>query len=127
MTRLKLSSVTAGYGQRPVLQGVSLEVRAGELWALLGPNGAGKSTVVKVALGLLPSSGGVSACGMDPRLGARAQLARQLAWVPQSPAEEGGAFTGLELALMGRSPHLGAWGLPSASDVERARAALAAG
>lgn len=122
---LKLGSVTAGYGHAPVLKGVSLEVQPGQLWALLGPNGAGKSTVVKVALGLLAAQGEVTACGVDPRRASRAELARQVAWVPQTPAEEGSAFTGLELALMGHSPHLGAWGLPSAADVERANRALA--
>jgi iron complex transport system ATP-binding protein len=109
-----------------VLHGVSLDVEPGQLWALLGPNGAGKSTVVKVALGLLPALGEVRACGVDPRVGARRELAKQVAWVPQTPADEGAAFTGLELALMGRSPHLGAWGLPSASDTQCALAALEA-
>jgi iron complex transport system ATP-binding protein len=107
-----------------VLHGVSLDVEPGQLWALLGPNGAGKSTVVKVALGLLPAEGEIRACGFNPRGVPRAQLARQVAWVPQNPADEGAAFTGLELALMGRSPHLGSWGLPSESDVERAHEAL---
>ena len=122
--RLRFSSVDAGYAAVPVLQNVSLEVEPGQLWTLLGPNGAGKSTVVKVALGLLPSHGVVCTCGLDPRTASRTELARQVAWVPQSPADEGSAFTGLELALMGRSPHLGAWGLPSASDTQRALAAL---
>ena len=121
---LRLVSVTAGYGATVVLHQVSLDVQPGQLWALLGPNGAGKSTVVKVALGMLPSSGETRACGLDPRSVPRSALAKQVAWVPQTPAEEGAAFTGLELALMGRSPHLGAWGLPSAGDVERARTAL---
>ena len=107
-----------------MLHAVSLEAHPGQLWALLGPNGAGKSTIVKVALGLLRAEGEVRACGMDPRRATRVELAKQVAWVPQTAAEEGAAFTGLELALMGRSPHLGAWGLPSAADGERAMAAL---
>lgn len=121
---LSLAGVTAGYGAARVLHGVSLDVAPGQLWALLGPNGAGKSTVVKVALGLLPSEGTVRACGVDPRTAPRAELAKKAAWVPQQPAEEGSAFTGLELALMGRAPHLGAWGLPGAADAQRALTAL---
>ncbi len=125
MSCLSLASVTAGYGAKPVLHSVSLEVAPGQLWALLGPNGAGKSTVVKASLGLLRVQGTVRTCGLNPSEAARTALAKQVAWVPQSPAEEGSAFTGLELALMGRAPHLGAWGLPSALDVARAQAALA--
>lgn len=124
MSRLSLASVSAGYGPTPVLHGVSFDVAPGQLWALLGPNGAGKSTVVKVALGLLPATGTVRACGLNPWVAPRTGLAQQVAWVPQTPAEDGAAFSGLELALMGRAPHLGAWGLPSAADVQRARAAL---
>ncbi len=125
MAVLTLAGVSAGYAAQRVLHGVSLEVEPRQLWALLGPNGAGKSTAVKVALGLLPSDGTVRACGLDPRTANRMELAKSVAWVPQSPADEGAAFTGLELALMGRAPHLGAWGLPTEGDVARARGVMA--
>src|ERR1044072_2861872 len=46
------------------LDGVSLEVRPGELFGLLGPNGAGKTTLVKIACGLVrPTGGAVAICG----------------------------------------------------------------
>ncbi|MFI7007737.1 ATP-binding cassette domain-containing protein [Streptomyces sp. NPDC050145] len=61
---LQLSGVHAGYDGAPVLQGVDLTVRPGEIVALLGPNGAGKSTACKVAAGLLtPLHGEVYASG----------------------------------------------------------------
>jgi energy-coupling factor transport system ATP-binding protein len=47
------------YGQRVVLDGVSLEVRRGEVVALTGPNGAGKTTLAKIAAGLLDPVSGV--------------------------------------------------------------------
>ncbi|WP_372344626.1 ATP-binding cassette domain-containing protein [Streptomyces sp. KL116D] len=63
---LQLLGVHAGYDGAPVLQGVDLTVRPGEIVALLGPNGAGKSTACKVAAGLMaPLSGRVYAAGDD--------------------------------------------------------------
>ena len=56
---LAADGLAAGYGAVPVLQGVSFEVRRGELVALLGANGAGKSTIMRAVSGLLrPVSGG---------------------------------------------------------------------
>jgi len=46
------------YGRVTALDGVDLEVQAGQLVGLLGPNGAGKSTLVKIACGLVRASGG---------------------------------------------------------------------
>ena len=48
---LELRDVTVAYGGRPVLDGVSWTVRAGERWALLGPNGSGKSTLLSLTVG----------------------------------------------------------------------------
>lgn len=63
---LQLRGVRAGYDGAPVLHGVDLAVRPGEILALLGPNGAGKSTLCRVAAGLLPPlSGQVYAAGRD--------------------------------------------------------------
>jgi branched-chain amino acid transport system ATP-binding protein len=45
---MQLVEVTAGYGRIPVLDGVNLELQAGDIYALLGPNGGGKSTTLKV-------------------------------------------------------------------------------
>jgi branched-chain amino acid transport system ATP-binding protein len=50
---LEVENLQAGYGNKTVLQGVSLHVAEGEVVALLGHNGAGKSTTLKSVLGLL--------------------------------------------------------------------------
>jgi branched-chain amino acid transport system ATP-binding protein len=55
---LEVEGLRAGYGNKTVLQGVSLRVDEGEVVALLGHNGAGKSTTLKAILGLLRASGG---------------------------------------------------------------------
>lgn len=116
--------VRAAHGPRVVVEGVDLAVAAGETWAVLGPNGAGKSTLVKTLVGLHPLEGGeVTVLGRSLVDWPRPALARQVAWVPQTQ-DEGQGFTVLELTAMGRAPHLGLWGVPGASDLEQARAAL---
>ncbi len=53
-----LKDIHAGYGDISVLDGVSISLRQGEIYALLGPNGGGKSTTLKVCSGqLIPTSG----------------------------------------------------------------------
>jgi ABC-2 type transport system ATP-binding protein len=55
------------YGDRPVVDGLSFEVRPGEVFALLGPNGAGKTTTVEILEGYrAPSDGTVRVLGLDP-------------------------------------------------------------
>ncbi|MEA3358252.1 MAG: ABC transporter ATP-binding protein [Thermodesulfobacteriota bacterium] len=60
MILLKAEDIHAYYGNSHVLQGVSLEVKQGEIVALLGRNGAGKTTTLKTLMGLLnPRSGNI--------------------------------------------------------------------
>ncbi|MER5179191.1 ATP-binding cassette domain-containing protein [Streptomyces sp. NPDC002896] len=92
---LELRGVRAGYDGAPVLHGVDLAVRPGEILALLGPNGAGKSTTCRVAAGLLaPSAGAVYVGGRDAtREGA---VRRSRAGVVLAP-EGRGIFPGLTI------------------------------
>ena len=55
---LSVVKLTAGYGAAPVLQGLSFDVRPGEMVAMLGANGAGKSTIMRALSGLLRPVGG---------------------------------------------------------------------
>ena len=52
MVRFKDASV--GYGRKPILAGVDLEVAAGSFWGVFGYNGSGKTTLLKTLLGLIP-------------------------------------------------------------------------
>ncbi len=57
---LVLRDIRKSFGTILAVDGITLEVRAGEIFGLLGPNGAGKSTTISIATGLLaPSSGEV--------------------------------------------------------------------
>src|SRR5690242_7956618 len=51
---LELADIHTYYGESHVLQGVSLDVRAGELVAILGRNGAGKTTLIRSVIGFTP-------------------------------------------------------------------------
>ncbi|TBN44065.1 ABC transporter ATP-binding protein [Paracoccus subflavus] len=51
---LQTSALNGGYGGKPVLQGVDIEVNEGEIVAIIGRNGVGKSTLMKTLIGLLP-------------------------------------------------------------------------
>jgi zinc transport system ATP-binding protein len=51
---LLLRGLRVGYGGRPLLPAVDVDVDPGELWALLGRNGSGKSTLLRTLIGLLP-------------------------------------------------------------------------
>ena len=55
---LNVKDLHAYYGRAHILQGVSLDARAGEVVALLGRNGAGKSTALKAIMGLVPPAAG---------------------------------------------------------------------
>ena len=64
---LTLRDLRKSFGTIVALDGVSLDIRPGEVFGLLGPNGAGKSTTINMAVGLLrPDSGTVRIDGGDP-------------------------------------------------------------
>ena len=52
-TLLELTGVRTGYGSSPILQGIDLKVRAGEIVAVIGRNGVGKSTLMRCLIGQL--------------------------------------------------------------------------
>jgi ABC-2 type transport system ATP-binding protein len=72
---LAARGLTKRYGATTALQGVDLEVQAGELVGLLGPNGAGKSTLVKIACGLVRPTDGTAQVAGAPAGSARARAA----------------------------------------------------
>ena len=66
MSAIAVEGLTKHYGRIHALDGVSLEVREGEIFGFLGPNGAGKSTLIRLLLGYLhPTAGRGSVLGLD--------------------------------------------------------------
>jgi iron complex transport system ATP-binding protein len=121
---LRAINLTAGYGEKPVLRNVSLEVRAGEMLAVVGPNGAGKSTLLRILGGsLAPWEGSIELLGRALSEYGRRALARKLATVAQENSVAF-RFSVLEIVLMGRAPHLGSFHLETRHDLEVAHAAL---
>ncbi|MCS0673604.1 ABC transporter ATP-binding protein [Cytobacillus firmus] len=58
MSLLKVTNLTKKFGKFTALNGVNLELNAGEVLGFIGPNGAGKSTTIRVLLGILKATGG---------------------------------------------------------------------
>jgi len=90
---LELSDLSAGYDNVPVVRGLSISVREGEIVALLGANGAGKTTTLRAISGLVKvMSGAVRLAGTD--LAGVSPTARALAGIAHVP-EGRGIFYGL--------------------------------
>ncbi len=82
MTVIQIAALEKAFGDVRALDGLDLEVEAGEVHGFLGPNGSGKSTTIRVLLGLLRAdAGSVSMLDGDPWSEA-ASLHRRLAYVP---------------------------------------------
>jgi iron complex transport system ATP-binding protein len=109
-----------------VVRDVSLDVVSGARLGVIGPNGSGKTTLLKLLGGVLaPTAGSVTLDGVALSQMSRRLVARRIAMVPQNthPAFD---YTALELALMGRYPHLGAFEVESHADLAIAHEALTA-
>ena len=74
---IEVTDLVKRFARSTVLDGVTFDVRPGEVLGLLGPNGAGKTTTLHVVLGITrPSSGRVRIFGADPHDGTKRALAR---------------------------------------------------
>lgn len=122
--QLSAENLYAGYGNKSILNGLSVTLPAGKITALIGPNGCGKSTLLKCFSRLLtPESGTLRLEGDDiSRLHGRA-LARKLALLPQQHIAPEGIRV-RELVSYGRSPWLNLWGRLGEQDHARVARAM---
>jgi len=113
-------------GPAPGIHHVSLSIERGDLVGILGPNGSGKTTLLRLLGGLLqPADGRVTLDGTPVGTIPGRELARRVAMVPQE-THLAFDYSVIEVALMGRYPHLGTFELEGPRDIDIAREALAA-
>ena len=99
---IEIRALRKSFGQTVALDGLDLEVRAGEVHAFLGPNGAGKTTTIRILLGLLKANAGQAVLlGGDPWHDA-VTLHRRLAYVPGDVTLWPGLSGGEIIDLLGR-------------------------
>ena len=121
---VRIENLRFAYGERTILDQISLDVRPGEIVGLIGPNGSGKSTLIKLLSAVLPlGAGKISLLGDDISTLSRRQIAQRLAVVPQEP-RFAFPFSALEVVLMGRHPHLSGLAFEAGEDIEIARSAM---
>ena len=112
------------YGPRLAVDGVSFEVRAGEVMGLLGPNGSGKTTILRILTGYLrPSSGTARIAGLDIVDDALAVKAR-IGYVPEAAPLYDGMRVREFLAFMARIKGIAPGAVAAAVDGVCARLAL---
>lgn len=105
---ISVTDLRKSYGALKAVDGVTLEIRAGETFGLLGPNGAGKTTTIHMIVGALPpDAGAVRIDGQgdpsDPAVRRRIGVAPQaLALYPDLTGEENVAFFARLYGLHGR-------------------------
>ena len=117
--------LAAGYGKRPVAEGLSFHAGRGEIVTLIGPNGAGKSTILKtISGGLAPLGGELVLDGVPMERIPRKERARKLA-VVFTEKLQGELMTCREVAAAGRYPYTGKLGLLTQRDWEKVDEALA--
>ncbi|UWG96928.1 heme ABC transporter ATP-binding protein [Dehalobacter sp. DCM] len=121
---IKASNLTFSYGDKNILDTLSLEISKGSFVTIIGPNGSGKSTLLKnITAEYSPQQGVILLENQDIFKISKKNLARTIAVVPQ---DTGGdfAFSVMETVLMGRMPHQKRFESDSPKDLEIARWAM---
>ena len=97
---LTLENISASYGDKQVLRGITTSCEPNQIIALIGPNGSGKSTLLKAIAGLIPHSGQVN-LPKDPKSRSRA-----LAYLEQNSTAPDRRLVG-DVVALGRTPFIG--------------------
>lgn len=85
-TVVKLEGLIKKYDNKPVVDGLTLDIKEGEIFGLLGPNGAGKSTTMNMICSLLkPTAGNIELFGMDIKKDTK-KIKPLIGYIPQDLA-----------------------------------------
>lgn len=121
MTGLDIQNLSADYGGRPIVKGLSLPpLSPGEVVSVVGPNGAGKSTFLRALAGLIPAKGAIRLDETELTGLSLADRAKRVTYMPQT-LPQGVALTVLETVVASiRATPLGGAGFTDRQAVERA-------
>lgn len=115
---LKVENIFGGYHKEPVIKGISLEIRKGDFIGIIGPNGSGKTTLLRLISRVLqPQKGNIYLEGKDIKAMGLKEFCQSVAFVGQDTAINF-SFSVLEIAAMGRIPHLKRLQLESKRDMD---------
>jgi iron complex transport system ATP-binding protein len=120
---IELRDVSVRFGSVDAVRDVSLTVESGAWIALIGPNGAGKTSMLRAMCRLVSFRGEIALDGQSVRALSRRELARIIAFVPQTPVTPH-ELTVAEYVLLGRTPYLAYLGDESRADRLAAQRAL---
>lgn len=116
---IKAQGLRRSFDGRPAVDGISLDVRSGEVFGILGPNGSGKTTTVRLLNGLIsPDAGEMRVLGLDP-VTQGDQVRRHTGVLTESPSLNEGLSVYDNLEFYGTL-----YGIPAATLPGRIKAVL---
>ncbi|WHX42602.1 ABC transporter ATP-binding protein [Mesobacillus sp. AQ2] len=118
MVRLYTDQLSVGYGERTIVNDLTLDIPDQQITIIIGPNGCGKSTLLKSMSRIIPhQSGSIYLDGSSISKEDTKSLARKMAILPQTPESAAGLTVG-ELVSYGRFPYQKGFGRLMKKDIE---------
>jgi iron complex transport system ATP-binding protein len=121
---LEVQDLSFSYGDHAVLRDISFSLEEGKFLGLLGPNGVGKSTLFRCVLGLEKKhSGKITVAGEGIKRKSPADLARKIAYVPQTHSLAFN-YSALDMVIMGTASQRREWSVPGNREKQAAEEAM---